>query len=156
MKEYFHGQKGVTLIEVLASIVILAIILLTSMSFFTSSSKFNSLSSNKMDATNIARETQEEFKLDAAKNKALKDLIDQAITNPGRFPLTSFPNLVTSKDIELVSGKLKFTLNKSNSNVVVSVDLIPVSNQHKKLYTMHVEVWNDNRKLSETFTYFEY
>ena len=53
-KEYLNS-KGLTLIEILASIVILGIILTTFFSFFSQSMMFSSKVEDKVTATNIAK-----------------------------------------------------------------------------------------------------
>jgi prepilin-type N-terminal cleavage/methylation domain-containing protein len=55
------NQKGLTLIEVLASIVILSIIGMSLLTFFVQSARSNNLSKNMMDATYVAQTQIEEI-----------------------------------------------------------------------------------------------
>jgi prepilin-type N-terminal cleavage/methylation domain-containing protein len=55
MKENFHSQKGLTLVEVLVSIVLLAIILTSFMGFFTQSALFTKKSEQKLDTMQTAQ-----------------------------------------------------------------------------------------------------
>jgi len=54
--EFYRNEKGVTIIEVLASIVILSIILLTTMRFFPQMGLINNHNEDKSKAINIAKE----------------------------------------------------------------------------------------------------
>ena len=57
--DYFCSQKGLTLIEILASIVILSILITSFLSMFVQAAKTNNFSQNKMDATYTAESTME-------------------------------------------------------------------------------------------------
>lgn len=57
----FSNQKGLTLVELLASIVILSIIVVTFTTFFIQSAKTTSMSSDITDATYIAQTEMEEI-----------------------------------------------------------------------------------------------
>jgi prepilin-type N-terminal cleavage/methylation domain-containing protein len=152
-----NNEKGVTLIELLASIVILSIILLSFMTFFTNSFQYNAISSDKMKATNIAREVQEDFKVNPEKNKALKDLItDSRISTGTTIPLsTRYEKLNLSQDIQKNSGILKLSLTKQNFIVEVNVDTNSDPNVDVSLSKIHVQVKKGTKVVSETFTYFK-
>jgi prepilin-type N-terminal cleavage/methylation domain-containing protein len=159
----FHSlndEKGVTLIELLTSIVILSIILLSFMTFFTNSFQYNAVSSDKMKATNIAREVQEDFKINPGKKQALEELIRVSKTSVGTSiplsPLYSALNL--DQDIEKNSGILTLNLkpeNYENYNVVVFVDTNNDPSLHSSLSKIQVQVKKGTKVLSEAFTYFE-
>ncbi|MFC4386282.1 prepilin-type N-terminal cleavage/methylation domain-containing protein [Gracilibacillus marinus] len=57
----FSNQKGLTLVELLASIVILSIIIVTFTTFFIQSAKTTSMSSDITDATYVAQTEMEEI-----------------------------------------------------------------------------------------------
>lgn len=61
MKKYFSSEKGLTLIEILVSIVILSIIVVSFLSMFVQSSRSNAVSKNIIDATYIAEKEMEEL-----------------------------------------------------------------------------------------------
>jgi prepilin-type N-terminal cleavage/methylation domain-containing protein len=160
VKENFHYQKGLTLIEVLASIVILSIVLLSFITFFTNSFRLNSFSAGKMDATNLARETQEKFKVDNDISIELKNLITQSIGKTGTmtFPKNSFPKLNVNQDITLVNKILQLSITNPVYQVIVFVDTEPVPGQSTPLplYKLHVQVSDNGKRLSETYTYVEF
>lgn len=56
----FSSQEGLTLVEILASIVLLSIIIIYLLSFFTQSTKVNKYSKNITDATYLAETQMEE------------------------------------------------------------------------------------------------
>jgi prepilin-type N-terminal cleavage/methylation domain-containing protein len=62
MYENFHSQKGLTLIEVLVSIVILSGILLTTMSFFPQMGLINNQNEDNSKAINTAKEVLVDWK----------------------------------------------------------------------------------------------
>lgn len=158
MKKYINNEKGVTLVELLASIVILSIILITSITFFTNSFHYNSISSNKLKATNLARETQESFKVNPDMNLELKNLLTQAkgLTGPKTFPKATFPKLKLKQDIQLdSSGTLRLSLINPNYQVLVIIDNNPVNDLTSPLYKLQVQVLENTRVLTETFSYFE-
>jgi prepilin-type N-terminal cleavage/methylation domain-containing protein len=163
MKENLHRQRGFTLIEVLASIVILSIILISFMSFFTNSFRFNSFSSDKMEATNIARETQEKLKVNEDMKVELEDLINQAKVKVGPYTFlkSSFPKLDVNQDIQLDNtGILKLILSNPNYQVFVFVNTVPVLDSTNPLktplYQLQVQVLDSVKVLSQTFTYVEF
>jgi prepilin-type N-terminal cleavage/methylation domain-containing protein len=155
-----NNEKGVTLIELLTSIVILSIILLSFMTFFTNSFQYNAVSSDKMKATNIAREVQEDFKVNPGKKQALNDLIRVSKTSVGTsIPLSPlYDALNLAQDIEKNSGILTLKLksqNYENYNVVVFVDTNNDPSLHSSLSKIRVQVKKGTKVLSEAFTYFE-
>ena len=58
---YFSSEQGLTLIEVLASIVILFIIIVSMVPMLTQSAKTNSISQNITDTTYLAQKEMEEI-----------------------------------------------------------------------------------------------
>ena len=61
MKKYIHNEKGLTLVEILASFVILSILIIAFLTLFGQSAKQNRLSEEVMDATYIAQRNMEEI-----------------------------------------------------------------------------------------------
>lgn len=55
------SEKGITLVEILASIVLLSIIIVSLLSMFVQSSNTNNISKNIMDATYVAENSMEEI-----------------------------------------------------------------------------------------------
>ena len=56
LKKLISNKKGLTLIELIASITILSIVILTFLAFFTNAFRFNTINSDSIQAMNIARE----------------------------------------------------------------------------------------------------
>jgi prepilin-type N-terminal cleavage/methylation domain-containing protein len=57
----YHTQKGLTLVEVLAALVILGIVFISIMTVFPQMSLFNIKTETKLDTMNIARQEMTEF-----------------------------------------------------------------------------------------------
>jgi len=57
-----HNQKGLTLIEILVSIVILGIIFTGMLGFFSQTVKFSSYNENKITSINLAEKMLSEYK----------------------------------------------------------------------------------------------
>jgi type II secretory pathway pseudopilin PulG len=58
---HYFSEKGITLIEILASIVILSIIIVSLLSMFVQSTRSNNISKNIMDTTYVAETSMEEL-----------------------------------------------------------------------------------------------
>ena len=56
MKRLMRNEKGLTLVEILAALVILGIVLVSMMSFFTQSAKFTSHNNEKLTNIQVAEE----------------------------------------------------------------------------------------------------
>ena len=56
MKKIIKNEKGLTLVEILAALVILGIVLVSFMSFFTQSAKFTAHNSEKLTAVQVGEE----------------------------------------------------------------------------------------------------
>lgn len=58
---YFNNENGLTLIEILASIVILSIIVVTFLTFFINSARTTNVSADVIDASYLAQKEMEKF-----------------------------------------------------------------------------------------------
>lgn len=56
MKSLMQNEKGLTLVEILAALVILGIVLVSVMSFFTQSAKFTTFNYEKLTAVQVAED----------------------------------------------------------------------------------------------------
>lgn len=56
MKKIIQNNRGLTLVEILAALVILGIVLVTFMSFFTQSAKFTAFNNEKLTAVQVAED----------------------------------------------------------------------------------------------------
>jgi prepilin-type N-terminal cleavage/methylation domain-containing protein len=158
MKEFFHRQDGLTLVEVLVSVTILSIVIFTFLSFFTTSAKFNAFSSDKINGTNIAREIHEDFKVNVNKNNDLRNLIKEA---EGKttvvYSTSTYPYLNATQDIQLDgAGMLHLEVNYSNYTVKAVIDTHPVLKTTTSLYKLQIQVYKQDKHVSETFAYLEF
>lgn len=147
-------EQGVTLVELLVSIVILSIVIISFMAFFTNSFNNNARASEKLQTTNLVREIQEELKV----NSMYQDLVSFIASVKSGYPnlqKSSYPNLDLVKDIDVMSdtGIYKLTLKRNNYDVKV---LISPEADSSSLYKFNVQVLKDNKLLAQTFTYIEF
>lgn len=86
MKENFQSQKGLTLIEVLASIVLLGIILTSFMGFFTQSALFTNKNEQKLDTVQTTQKIVNLVEINITKedlkNREIIDASGTVVTNP--------------------------------------------------------------------------
>jgi Tfp pilus assembly protein PilV len=61
MKNHFNSEKGLTLVEILASLTILSIVIVSIFSMFVQSSQATNYSSKKIDATYVAESVMEQM-----------------------------------------------------------------------------------------------
>ncbi|MHC0037466.1 type IV pilus modification PilV family protein [Pseudoneobacillus sp. C159] len=156
------NQNGVSLIEVLASVVLLFIILTSFFSFFNNSLVFSSKNEEELVAFNLARKT---LKIVEAKYNNTLDQT-QFLINCSNYP-TSYPveliaELENSKcnySVNGVSYYPEISLTKKNytENTITGVNTLTLT-ALPVLYIINIKIYNSpltaNRKLlSETFGY---
>lgn len=86
MNERFHNEKGLTLVEVLASIVILSIVVTTFLLVFSQTAKTTKQSEEKVDATYVAQTEMEnmyEMSQDYTLDETYKELNGYTKTSDG-------------------------------------------------------------------------
>lgn len=131
MKNYFSTEKGLTLIEILASIVILSLIVVSFLSMFVQSSRTNNFSKRIVDATYVAETQMEEINnlnksLASSSLANLADEIknkngyttDSSCSNCYAKPISGHYVLVQFKNVSTVStdlGKVLIKVYKDNS-----------------------------------------
>lgn len=108
------NNKGLTLLEVVASIVIISIILITFSSVFLQSKKANVASQNVVDATYTAQMTMEELYSDVTSAKKFEEIP----TKLHRTPPTQQEYIILEQQTD--SLKLRVT-----SNPNVEIHLVP-------------------------------
>lgn len=91
---HFSSEKGITLIEILASIVILSIIILSLLSMFTQSSTTNNVSQNIIDATYIAENSMEEI------NNAVSQAVTTETSSTNFLKSFNLPAVYTKKNTD--------------------------------------------------------
>ncbi|MGJ7912309.1 prepilin-type N-terminal cleavage/methylation domain-containing protein [Neobacillus sp. LXY-1] len=142
MKKNFHCQKGLTLIEVLISILILAIILLSFMGFFTQSALFTKKNEQKLDTLQIAQKIVNLVEVDITK----QDLLANGIIDSNGSVLNS-PKTIDASTLNLL---LDDTIDPNYKYSAV------VSNNSSQNLIMFKIIVQDPRNLnnkSETYTY---
>ena len=92
MKRLIRNEKGLTLVEILAALVILGIVLVGVMSFFTQSAKFTAHNNEKLTNVQVAEEVIGEVRIGTYKSDTIFNKGDYAIgidveTGPGDLEL---------------------------------------------------------------------
>ncbi len=136
-----NQEAGLTLIEILASLVILGIVFVSFMTIFPQMSLFNSRTETKLETMNEARIVLEEYK-----DKTVQK------TNLGT---AACPN---NSWIQVpYTGDHPF---KSNHTPIIKVkncpDVKPEDSQVKgvvQLHQIHIEIQKDGKQVSESFGY---
>ncbi|WP_394119702.1 prepilin-type N-terminal cleavage/methylation domain-containing protein [Planococcus donghaensis] len=94
MKRLMQNEKGLTLVEILAALVILGIVLVSVMSFFTQSAKFTAHNNEKLTNIQVAEEVIAEirplnFTLNnnnmPARDKVLEQLVEYESLNDNTY-----------------------------------------------------------------------
>ncbi|AGK55096.1 hypothetical protein B1NLA3E_16760 [Bacillus sp. 1NLA3E] len=126
---YFSSEKGITLIEILASMVILSIIIVSLIAMFVQSSRTNAMSKNIMDATYIAETNMEEI-YNIVVASTSYDIATAAIVSKG---YTQASKTTTNAFYQ-----------KNVTGHYVSIELVPTINS--SLVKVRVKVFKDNTK----------
>lgn len=153
LKKIISNDKGITLIELIASITILSIVILTFIAFFTNAFRFNSINDDSIQAMNIAREYQALIKEPDAEIYNL--LNDNNLSDDAKEYLSLFKLEYPSENI---NNQFVLTINNPKYVVKVKINNTPevsVDDTYNKLYLVHVEILEGDKTLSETYTYFE-
>jgi prepilin-type N-terminal cleavage/methylation domain-containing protein len=133
-------EKGLTLIEVLISIVILSIVLLSIISIFPQMGFMNNENADKTQAINTAKEVLIEWQ----NSEDIKNFL----RNPSGTVLSSY--------YKTESGYFYFKTVKDNYNVFIKIKMSSdlVSSSPNKTYFIQVELLNKrNNKIGETYGY---
>lgn len=156
-----QNQKGMTLIEVLLSIVILTIILGTVIKFFPQMGMMNKQNETKQQAVNLAKKELMYWKISLETSQDFMDFKNN--TNPNQ--IFTFINKVEGDTItiepETVSIKT-LTTKSSNSDFGVKVIIYKESDltsNPRKAYQIHIKLLkdgNEDNPYSETYGYIFY
>jgi prepilin-type N-terminal cleavage/methylation domain-containing protein len=144
----FRNQKGVTLIEVLLSIVLLSSILLTTMRFFPQMGLLNKQNEDKAHAVNVAKEI----------------LINWQESSDVKWFLVQTDHLTgfTSTDSKVVYNKFKsdgnyyyFETSKDIYKVNIKIKKLPITNSRlSSVNSIVIQLLNKKGNVvSETFGY---
>lgn len=153
LKYKIDNEKGLTLIEVLVSITLLSIVIITFLTFFTNAFRFNSINDDSTQAMNIAREQQ-------ALIKEHPEVINR-ILNEESLTADDVNVLQLKSPVLLENNKYILHINNTIYDIKVYID----NDAQKKdeigvttylpLHKIHVEIYKNEKLLSETYTYFE-
>lgn len=128
LKNKIENEDGLTLIELIASMTILSIVILTFLAFFTNAFHFNTINSDSIQAMNIAR--------------AQKVLIQDDTSIAASLSGTGY----YTKEFNESGYQIKILINK---------EYVTDINSYSKLHVVHVQVFKNEKPLSETYTYYE-
>lgn len=139
LKKLISNEKGLTLIELIASITILSIVIITFLSFFTNAFRFNSINDDSLQTMNIVREQQ-----------ALIKAIDG---EPWSYITTEF-----TKDPENPRYYIKQLNDAEHPEYVIKISIKETKETgefYRDLHQVHIQVTKDGKILSETYRYHE-
>ncbi len=74
MKKFFNNERGISLVEVVASLLLISIILISFFGLFIQSKKAGKTSEEIVDATYVAQETMEYMHSEVRKRSNLTEL----------------------------------------------------------------------------------
>lgn len=126
---YISSEKGITLIEILASMVILSIIIVSLIAMFVQSSRANAMSKNIMDATYIAETNMEEIYNIVVASTSYDNATAAIVTNGYTQVSKTTSNALYQKNV---------------TGHYVSIELVPTVNS--SLVKVRVKVFKDNTK----------
>lgn len=109
MKKFFHNEKGMTLVELLAALALLGIVLVTFMSLFTQSAKFTAHNQETLTAVQVGEEVVAEVRK-IGKIEDLKKPANTILAKKITDTQTYAPYIVTIEEQTAptsVSAKLK-------------------------------------------------
>jgi type II secretory pathway pseudopilin PulG len=122
---YFFSEKGLTLIEILASITILFIVIMSLLSFFVQSSRTNTTSKKIADATYVAESCMEEISNSVTTSKSIDTLI-----------LNGYKKIVGTTS--------NYEKDPNTTGHYIFIEIVPKD----PLVTVRVKVYKDSSKLN--------
>lgn len=119
---FSEDQKGFTLLEAIASLLIITMILLTFFGFFLQSKKTNSLSESITETTYIAQKEMEQIYL-LSKTSSLSDLSATYLPN---YTLIRSPNNGCVKSISAGDTEFSYIYEKITDDYTSKVTISPL------------------------------
>lgn len=135
------GEKGFTLVEVLAALTILGILFISYMTIFPQMTKMNERTGNKLETMNMAKETLVEVKT------GTKDFFTWDKVDP--------PIVAGAETYQTEENGFQITVNCYEDETYKKACSETVTAQQERLHKIHVKVEKNGRQESETFGYFE-
>ena len=151
MKKYIHNDKGLTLIEVLATLVILGIVFVGIMNIFPQMTLFNAKTYTKLDTMNLA-----------LKEVSYIKSLDYSVSEESETLIERFSNELTEyslKGTRTENGKEFYLLNKSFGKYTYELSLFlkpdfEGNGNTPSLYKIHLKIITAKGVLSsETYGY---
>jgi prepilin-type N-terminal cleavage/methylation domain-containing protein len=139
MLKLYENEKGLTLIEVLASIVLLSVVIMSFLSLFPQITNFNKYTEENLQA--------------AATAKELRVLVKEKFDN---FESPTSTNVLVNETMDISSDSIKFIgqFNDFPVEVVIFKDKKDVSGSFEDLYQMKISILNENNnEISYTYGY---
>lgn len=145
--DLLKNEKGLTLIEVLTSIVILSIILLTTMSFFPQMGQLNNQNQEKAKAINIAKE----ILINWQESSDVKWFLVKTDRVTG---FTSTDPKVVYNNFNYDADYYYFETSKESYNVHIKIKKSPeTSSRLSSVNSIVVQIKKNGKAVSETFGY---
>lgn len=136
-------ERGISLVEVVASIVILSIVIILGMSIFSQMEKTNSNSKENLDTANIGKELLFELKkinFTNINNKSISELNEN-------FPIEVITLENNMKDLSF-TGTYQYLDKIYGVNIYISKDVEMDTRSHRRVM---IEVKNSRDNISSTF-----
>ncbi|MED4203173.1 prepilin-type N-terminal cleavage/methylation domain-containing protein [Neobacillus mesonae] len=139
------NENGLTLIEVLVSIVILSMILLTTMSFFPQMGKINNLNTTKTQAINTAKDILLQWQ-----KKTDDNTMDSFFANPDAGIIPEY---------NPINGKDYYNFESVDGNFFINIQIKKAPSKESNIYNAHqinVFVYTLNKRdvaISKTYGY---
>lgn len=152
-KSHVKCEEGLTLIEVLASLVILGIVFIGFMNIFPQMTVFNEKTETKLDTMNLARQEIVEIKSYKLSDPLTFEQVSKFI------PIARKISREDSEDIEIEYEKsdYKYRVIINKDNALKDEEGLPsIKANNIGLYQVHVQMFTDGEQMSsETYGYLE-
>lgn len=144
-----RNEEGITLVEVLASIVILTIILATIMNFFPQMASMNNKNEEKQQATNLVKK-EIIYWQNIIENQST---LDKFLNNPSMFN-EFISDCVEEESFEFGCGIFSSQVNGDSFDVIVKIKKTPdLESNGTKLHQIHIQLIKENQKYPTSKTY---
>lgn len=178
------NDRGLTLVEILAAVVILSILFIGIMSIFPQMTLFNAKTETKLDTMNLARQEMAELIMPGNKNLDGTDRFDVQFSwnsilatgshDPLSLDATSLIDAMLARDYDHISTDAAFLRFEKNGTFRYEADVylaceplkrinltnsseIPCEEEDaNKLFRVHLKVFDNQLLSSETYSYIKY
>ena len=140
-------EKGMTLVEVLAALVILGIVFVGFMTIFPQMSNFNSKTEAKLETMNLVKK-----ELDFWKNNPLPLMEDEELINV-LLPDKSNSEFTVYEYDRVSTPNYHYKVKYFTNSDLITDRLDNEDHSLSELYKLHITIEKNNREISETFGY---